>query len=223
MELTLPLMLEEFDRVVVVDWSCPEKSGEFAECLGASVVYNPGQKYFSMAKARNLGARQVVTEKVCFVDADVMCMPGLGDELRALMSQDAMVISARSAYGHDVENLFGFLGCSLTAFWAVGGYDESYKGWGHEDSHLRGKLFLDSYLKPKRLSGMVLGGIAHSNTLRAVNHELPIQKSSDINFAKLNAYFQARGIRDWMSDERTRDITFIKRNHNDSKIDSQSA
>lgn len=210
LELTLPLMLEEFDRVVVVDWSCPQKSGEFAASLGASVHYKYGQKYFDRGGSRNYGARIVVTEYVAFVDADSMCMPGLGDELRALLEPGAMVVSARTAGGFDVENLFGFVACTLESFWNVGGYDESFIGWGHEDSHLRGKLFLEERLKVKRVSGMTLGAIAHGNEIRDENHEQNIHESSQVNFQKLLDYFASRGISDWMTDPRTKDITFVK-------------
>lgn len=204
------MMLEEFDRVVVVDWSCPQKSGEFAASLGASVHYKYGQKHFARGGSKNYGAQMVVTEYVAFVDADTMCMPGVGEELQSLLDSDSMVVTARTPAGYDVENLFGFVACPLSDFWSVGGYDESYHGWGHEDSQLRGKLFLEARLNVKRLSGMALGAIAHPNELRDEFHEKTIQETSNVNFRKLNDYFASRGIADWMSDQRTRDITFIK-------------
>ncbi len=213
LETTLPLMLEEFDRVVVVDWSCPQHAGEFASSLGASVHYKYGEHYFARGGSRNYGAQVVATEYVAMVDADTMCMPGVGDELRKLLTPDSMVLSSRTASGHDVENLFGFVACSLEAFWNVGGYDESFVGWGHEDSHLRGKLYLEEHLKVKRLSPMALGAIAHDNSIRTEYHEESIEQSSRVNFRKLLSYFEGRGISDWMSDPRTRDITFLKAGH----------
>jgi N-terminal domain of galactosyltransferase len=202
-------MLQEFDRVIVVDWSCPENSGEFASDLGASVVYKYGQKCFERSAARNYGGKLVCTEYVAFIDADTLCMPGLGQEIKEKLSTKTMLLSSRTAGGYDIPNLFGFVACSLEAFRRVGGYDESYQGWGHEDSQLRGSLYLSAGLKVARLSPMALGAIAHGNELRDMNHAEPTEVSSRRNFEKLNEYFwRMHGVRDWMKSPITSAITF---------------
>lgn len=209
LEITLPLMLEEFDDVIVVDWSCPDKSGEYSAALGARIAYRPGERYFERSAARNFGAELCESEFIAFIDADTMCMPGLGDELRLMIRRkDSMVLASRTAQNYDIPNLFGFVACPTVSFRNVGGYDESYKGWGHEDSKLRGQLFLEARLKPARLSPMALGAIAHGNEIRAKNHEQDVYTSSVINFKKLNAYFDSHGVQNWMTDPRTADITF---------------
>jgi len=207
LQLTLPFMLAEFDRVIVVDWSCPDGAGDYATSLGASVVYQRNEKYFHRSKSRNLGARLVTSEYIAFVDADTLCMPGLKDELKTLRN-NRMLLSARTPKGYDIPNLFGFVACSTDAFWNVGGYDESFEGWGHEDSKFRGALFLEEKLTPFRLSGMALGAIAHGHELRDKNHEESLYKTSPVNFKKLYDYFQNFGISDWMKDPRTDSITF---------------
>jgi glycosyltransferase involved in cell wall biosynthesis len=210
LEITLPLMLEEFDRVIVVDWSCPQETGDWAHREGASVVFKTGEKHFERSQARNLGARSVMTEFIAFVDADGFCFPGLREDLESILTPQTMAIAARRANGYDVEDTFGFLACSLEAFWKVGGYDESYTGWGHEDSKLRGQLLLESGLKPKRLKANSLGAIRHSMQIRSENLAKPIQEASDTNFRKLCEYFSRFGIADWMSDPRTESIAFRK-------------
>jgi len=208
LETTLPLMLEAFDRVVVVDWSCPQGSGEYAADMGASVAYQYGERYFDRCRARNYGARLVTSDYVAFVDADTLCMPGLRRELTSSVRSDRMVLASRTASDCDIPNLFGFLACPIGAFWGVGGYDESFIGWGHEDSHLRGKLFLEARLSPVRLSPMAIGAIAHGNELRGSNQERSIHETSPVNFKKLVDYFRSQGIDDWMKDPRTDAITY---------------
>jgi hypothetical protein len=46
----------------------------------------------------------------------------------------------------------GLLVVSRTAWERVGGYDETFVGWGHEDTHLNTRLLLESYWD--RIPGM---------------------------------------------------------------------
>lgn len=208
LEVTLPYMLTAFDKVVVVDWSCPDKSGEFAAGLGASVNYKYGEKYFSGARAKNHGAKLVSTEYICFVDADSLCMPGLREQLDSLLAPDKMVFSALNSDGSDVNDTVGFIACSTDAFWNVGGFDEGWIGWGNEDIHLRGKLYLDAKLRVSRLSGMALGAFAHGNHLRSLNRESPIELTSIANFHKLESWFDSRGIENFHTNPKVKDIAF---------------
>lgn len=208
LEITLPLMLEEFDRVVVVDWSCPQESGDWAVKQGASAAFKYGEKHFERSRAKNLGAQIVTTEYVAFVDADGFCFPGLREDLEWNLSHSTMVLASRNESGFDVTDTFGFLACPLEAFWKVGGYDESFTGWGHEDSKLRGQLLLEGGLEPRRLKSNSLGAIRHSMHVRGENLSQPIPVTSDKNFRKLYSYFQEFGIADWMTDPRTESITF---------------
>jgi glycosyltransferase involved in cell wall biosynthesis len=208
LEVTLPHMLENFDRVIVVDWSCPDKSGEYAASLGASVVYQYGERYFSSSRAKNCGAKLVTSEYICFIDADSFCMPSLRKQLDSLLEPGIMVLSALNADGSDVNDTVGFLACQTEAFWNVGGFDESWIGWGNEDIHLRGKLFLDEGLKVSRLNGMALGALAHSNAMRSSNREEPIEKTAATNFYKLEAWFVSKGIEDFHTNPKVKAIAF---------------
>lgn len=195
LSVTLGFALKEFDRVVVVDWSCPEHSGKYAESLGAKVIYKPGETFFSGSKAKNLGAKHVTSEYIAFVDADSLCMPGLGDELKSLVSPNAMILSARNHDGSDVNDTMGFLVCRTDTFWDVGGFDESWVGWGHEDTHLRGKLALEAGLQVKRLSPThKLGAIAHSNDMRETYREAPIKQTAVEGYKRLVNWFATKGV-----------------------------
>jgi len=208
LETTLAFTLQTFDRVIVVDWSCPQGSGEYAASEGASVVYKTGEKFFSGSKAKNFGARLVTTEYVAFVDADTMCMPGLREEIVSLLSPNRMLLSARTHEGQDVNDTVGFLVCQTARFRAVGGFDESWIGWGAEDIHLRGKLFLDERLEVVRLSSMVLGAIAHGNDIRSEKREAPIEVTAVSNHKTLANWFAERGIPDYATNPLVQDIVF---------------
>jgi hypothetical protein len=208
LEVTLPLMLETFDKVIVVDWSCPEKSGDWAATEGASVVYKYGEKYFDRTCAKNLGARQVTTEFVAFIDADGFCFPEMKEDLQSVISQNAMALAARNPHGSDLTDTFGFVACPIETFWKVGGYDESFKGWGHEDSKLRGQLLLEGRLDPVRLQPGSLGAIRHDSSLREKFNPGTIGATAAPNWKKLYSYFSQFGITDWMTDPRTQSITF---------------
>lgn len=209
LEIGLPRALDTFDKVVVVDWSCPKGSGEYAASEGASVAYKYGEKYFNGSAAKNYGAKLVTSDYICFIDADAVCMPGMKDIVKALASPDCMVLSPRNDDGSDVNDTVGFIICPTDAFWNVGGFDsELWKGWGHEDIHLRAKLYLDEKLKVKRLPHMMLGAIAHSNELRSRYHEKPIGETAVEGFPKLKAWFESKGIENFNTNPKVSDIVF---------------
>jgi hypothetical protein len=208
LETTLGFTLQTFDKVIVVDWSCPQKSGEFAAEEGAHVVYKEGEKFFSGSRAKNFGARLVTTEYIAFIDADTLCMPGLKDEIASLIAPNRMLLSARTHDGRDVNDTVGFLVCQTASFRAVGGFDETWIGWGAEDIHLRGKLFLDEKLEVVRLSNMALGAIAHGNDIRSENREAPIELTAVYNHKTLANWFASKGISNYVSNPSVQDIVF---------------
>lgn len=208
LEMTLPLMLEEFDRVIVVDWSCPEKSGDWAEQEGAEVIRVTGEKFFSASRARNVGAKHVGTEHVCFIDADVLAFPGAGVEIKKLVSLSTMVIAPRDNNNQDVHSLGGFIALNTSQFLAVGGYDESLHGYALEDAHLRCHLLLERGLIPKRVSPGALAVIRHSNEMRNRYLGEGLKESALRNHSILMAYLASQGVTDWLTDPRTSEIAY---------------
>jgi hypothetical protein len=206
LEVTLPYMMSEFDEVRVVDWSCPDDAASYALSVGARVICKRGEQYFSGPKAKNYGARDAYPDYLAFIDADTLVLPGFGDKLRGLVSRDCMVVSERNSEGYDVQDLIGFIAVKADSFWNVGGFDESYIGWGQEDFNLRGKLFLEEGLKVKRIGG--LGSIPHSNAEREVNRELPLEVSAKRNFEQVSKYFESQGVSDWINNPRVSEIAF---------------
>ena len=206
LQATLPHMLSQFDEVIVVDWSCPQNSGKWAEKEGATVVFRPGNRYFNVSKARNIGARQIKSRSVCFIDADTMALPGLREEIEERLSLSTMIISSRMDNGYDCQSLNGFLAIDIGHFWGVGGYNESLEGYSLEDAHIRARLRLERGLEPRRVSS--LAGLRHCNSLRDRFYKEPIHVSSKRGYNELQVYLQSKGIKDWITDSRTAEIAY---------------
>lgn len=208
LEMTLPLMLEEFERVIVVDWSCPQDSGHWAKAEGAQIVYRRGEKYWNGPKARNAGAREVESRSVCFLDADTLVMPGIRVEIERMLNLSTMVLASRTSENIDIQSLNGFIALDIGQFWGVKGYNETLEGYGLEDGYLRSQLLLERGLLPKRLSPGVLAAIRHTNEMRQRYMEESIAVSGSRNYATLMNYLQSHGISNWIENPITADIAY---------------
>lgn len=208
LETTLPLMLAEFEQVIMVDWSCPQNSGDWAEKEGATVVRRKDEKYWNASKARNLGARNVKTRSVVFIDADVMVARGIKAEIERLLDLRHMILAPRHSNGGDVHNLNGFIALDIGQFWGVNGYNESLEGYGLEDGYLRAQLAIERDMLSKRLPAWSLGAIRHSNELRNRYAKEPLEISGKRNSGILTKYLESHGVTDWKSDPRTAEIAY---------------
>jgi len=201
-------MLQEFEHVVMVDWSCPQNSGDWAEKEGALVVRKYDEKYWNASKARNLGACSVKTRNICFIDADVMVSRGIKAEIIKLLDLSHMVLAPRNANNQDVHNLNGFIALDIGQFWGVKGYNETLEGYGLEDGYLRAQLTLERDMKARRLSPGSLGALRHSHELREKYAKEPLTISAKRNSDSLKQYLQDKGVNDWRQDPRTADIAY---------------
>jgi predicted glycosyltransferase involved in capsule biosynthesis len=208
LELTLPYMLEEFERVIVVDYSCPQQSGKWAESQGAKVVYVKNEDYWNASKARNRGARACESRSICFIDADVIAMPNCRVAIERALNLSTMVIASRDFQNVDISGLNGFIALDIGQFWGVKGYDESLEGYGLEDAHLRARLLFERGMLPKRLAPDCLASVRHSNGLRQRFAKDPIELSSKRNHASLMQYLASHGVRDWINSPLTADIAY---------------
>ncbi len=167
LQQSLPTWLVQPDcEVVVVDYSCPQRSGDWVENThpGVKVVRVEGQPYFNVSKARNAGARVASGRWFCMVDADVLLAPGFATEAKLLLDAGCFLRVEQGA----PNDLMGMVMISRGAFNAVGGYDEVMEGWGAED--------LDMYLRlhhigqrQTALPARLLTAIPHGDALRTQN------------------------------------------------------
>jgi len=164
---TLPrLMALPFDEVVVVDYDCPQGSGDWAEanCPGVRVVRVTEAPSFHCARARNLGAAATRAPWLLFIDADVLVEPDVLSVVRPLLRPGKFSRAAPLA-----KECWGTIFVSRADFDAVGGYDEVFRNWGGEDDDLVWSL--------KRIGrrevgfpGALVEPIPHSDALRTQHY-----------------------------------------------------
>jgi hypothetical protein len=165
---TLPLLLDlPLREVVVVDYDCPEGTGDWVESAfpAAKLVRAKDRPFFNASMARNLGARATSAPWLFFVDVDTRVAPGFWDAILGQLAPGAFVI----AEPRELE-LWGTFVTSRADFDALGGFDETFEGWGGEDTDFierlealgRSALTFDSCLTVP---------IPHTNEMRMRHHK----------------------------------------------------
>jgi len=134
-------------EVVIVDWSCPEYCGDWADKFPRTrVVRVPGQRTFNLSKARNAGAGEARGEWLCFLDCDMIVSPKFATELsKGFKDKSYVSFGTLGSAGHS-----GMTTCRKADWEAVGGYDGRMEGWGYEDTDFKHRLRL------RGLSGVVV-------------------------------------------------------------------
>jgi hypothetical protein len=177
LKTTLPRVVGEFGRAVLVDWSCPERCGEWAnaELRGrVSVVNVPNQAYYQRARALNVGAKRAIelgASFLFFLDADSVIEPGLFAACTSDASPGFMLM-VDPADEERLPGLSGILMVASTDFSLVGGYDEAFTGYGSEDMELRFRLAIFAGVRVLSLPPNLLGSIPHDDDSRTRHHEL---------------------------------------------------
>ena len=139
---TLPLLAAQApDELVVVDYGCPDRTADWvlAHVPSARALCVEDDPGFCLPRARNLGAAATQAEWLCFIDADVGVQPGFVDWLRAAAHPACFFRAARVNGERDLET-WGTFACSRRDFERLGGYDETFRGWGGEDADLYRRL-----------------------------------------------------------------------------------
>lgn len=186
---TLPRLLEQADsEVVVVDYSCPQGTGDYvAEHFPAvKLVRVEGKKTFSNWAARNAGAAVAEGETLIFCDADTILRPDamawIGEHL------------APETYGHfdrigtvqfnttrlrlGYNQLRGFHAVPADAFRKFGGYDDVMVGYAAgADTDLEVRLSMFGFKRMVLDPSLVEQVVEHGNEDRFRNHRVPIRTS----------------------------------------------
>jgi glycosyltransferase involved in cell wall biosynthesis len=168
---SLPAMLAQPDaECVVVDYSCPQRCGEWVEREhpSARVVRVPDQTEFNYARARNAGAAAAQAPWLCFIDCDFVLVPGFGAVLRQMLRPGCTFHSGKA--GPDgVVRLegppWGPVLIRAEDFTRVGGYDEVIRGWGYEDNDFVNRT-LDIGLTRVGYPRDLFHNIDHDDTVR---------------------------------------------------------
>lgn len=185
LEQTLPAALRNGDvGVVLVDYSCPQASGQWARTAFPAevatgrlrVVEVRGETTFHKTQALNLGARDAIAagaSHLCFVDADTHLLPGFGTWLLKQLAEaptGSIFISALTSDRREVAELYGFLLLETALFEQAGGYAGRFVGWGCEDLEMRLRLVLKHSATVREVPLELLAFIQHPFDLRSAHY-----------------------------------------------------
>lgn len=186
---SLPTMVAQHcDEVIVVDYSCPQGTGDFVSKKFPSVrlVSVEGQEHFSNWKARNAGAAAAHSDVLIFVDADTLLADGAVEWLAANVPPrtygffDSRTSRAFNQAGPRVaaNQLKGFQVVPAPAFRRACGYDEVLEGYAAgADTDLEIRLSMIGLRRVQLDPSIVESIIQHDAPSRTQHHAQPIRSS----------------------------------------------
>lgn len=195
LQQTLPLWVAEGpDEIVVVDYGCPQGTGDWVEANWPQVTVvrvddDPG---FCVARARNLGAAVVESEWICFIDADIFVAAGWVTWMREHLNGGCFYRAA-PVNGVREPEIWGTVIVQQGAWREIGGYDEFFFAWGGEDADLYDRLAQSGRIEHDYPNGYV-GVIHHSDEERFAYSKF---KSKRDNRSFHNFYRYAKYV--WMT------------------------
>jgi hypothetical protein len=199
LRLTAPGLLEQGVNYCLVDYDCPQQSGDWLQGFAKKasipgevlvVNYRPAPR-FHKTHALNMGARAAIEHgatHLIFTDADTIHSSGSIEATLGLLEPSEFVIAGRCVEDRTIPSLTGFLAVSSHDFGMAQGYDENFCGWGAEDLELRLRLHLEHRLVFRELPRQYLSAISHSDALRvAFQDGLDMDTSHQRNLKILRA------------------------------------
>lgn len=184
---SLPAMLRQSAEVIVVDYSCPERSGDYVEehFPAARVVRVEGQTAFCNAKPRNAAAAEATGEILIFCDADTIvadhAVVWIDEHLPPGKYGWITNKSAKRFVGParlSRNQLRGFQVISAAAFREIGGFDEVLHGYADgADVEIERRLHLIDVGAFSLDIGIIHDVIVHGDDERLHNYADPIAKS----------------------------------------------
>jgi hypothetical protein len=202
----------------LVDYSCPDRSGDWlaeryrAEIRTGRVVVErvTNQRLFQKCKAHNAGAYRALSEGaeyLCFLDADTVVAPNFFEWIRSHVTRGSFLIAGKRPDGSDLPSVTGLLVVHRDAFLQVGGFDESFRGWGGEDIEMRLRLFLLAGLDYVDVPLSLISPLPHGDALRTQFYaEGDIRASNRDNMRyllrKVTVEWKGRCVRDLASASR---------------------
>src|SRR5436305_27640 len=182
------MVAQNCKEVIVVDYSCPQGTGEYVTEHFPSVrlVSISGETHFSNWKARNAGAAAATADVLIFVDADTILADGAVDWLAANLPEQTYGFfpsTTSRAFNRGgprlaANQLRGFHVIPRAAFERVGGYDEVLQGYAAgADTDLEERLGLVRLRRHPLDACMIESVIEHDVASRTQHHAQPVPKS----------------------------------------------
>lgn len=152
-------------ELIVVDYGCPDGSGDWAARAypGISVVKVGQAPVLNVSHARNLGASAAQGRWLCFLDADTLLAPEFATAALPILELGGFALFAPDTPGLVI--------CPQEAFRQIGGYDETFQGWGCEDDDLIARLRLAGNTERPLPAGL-FSLQAHSDADRTAHYEI---------------------------------------------------
>jgi hypothetical protein len=145
-------------------------------------------KFFHMSHAKNLSHRLATGDILVNLDADNWFERGFAEEVAALFTEGQHVIAR---FREHAKGAVGRIAIRRDDFLMLGGYDESFQGWGFED--------FDLVIRARRLG--LVPKVHHQRHALALQHELEervrfmqnkdLRSQSQANAARSQAQFKA--------------------------------
>lgn len=183
---SLPTFQAASEDVVVVDYGCPDGTGDYVEenFPNVTLVREKDVPVFNVSRARNLGARAARGDALFFCDADVLLAQAAKQNLNKIN-----LIGSYATFRRP-NDLRGTCLVARSDFERIGGYDEVLVGYSGED--------LDLYMRLRhaRLSpfyfenGIVSEFISHDDASR-IRYS---QSDKETQFLRGQAYQMAKEI-----------------------------
>ena len=186
---SLPRMLEQANsEVIVVDYSCPEGTGDFVEqnFPAARVVRVDGEEGFSNWTGRNRGAAAATGGLLIFCDADTILTENAVTVIAEAIPESSFGFFTRNSTAHFNKSGFrlgknqlrGFQAIPAGAFRKLGGYDEVLSGYAAGgDTDMENRLILAGMKSTSLGDGIIDDVVEHDNEARFTYHREPINIS----------------------------------------------
>lgn len=201
LQQTLPELLNHTEMyAVVVDYSCPDRAGDWVEqthgASGRVVVQRvPERTAFNKCEALNFGAARALEEGLdehvlVVLDADTRIEAGFWDWVQRTVRPDHFYSIEGSP---DHIDLTGVLLVTAEHFVASGGFDERFVGWGAEDLDMRLKLYFKLGLPFGQIPPKLLTALPHEDELRVAHYQQK-NRSESLYY---NLHRMLRNVQEW--------------------------
>lgn len=123
-------------------------------------------KYFSHSHSRNLAVKITQADLVCNVDADNFTGVGFDNFLQEQFEAHPEAVVSGLSNDHNIYGAFGRMATRRADFLEVGGYDETFEGYGFEDYDLVARLEKKGLEKITINEPSFLQSVTHNNVDR---------------------------------------------------------
>ena len=129
-------LLGENDELILVDYDCPDKVGEWCEQnhKNVKVVFVKNRVYWNASHAHNCAGVNVKNDIILFSDIDMLLNETLIEEVINMKEGNFLRHNAIKGPKERFLSTYGTCAVYNKDFKEVNGYEEAFVGWGQEDT-----------------------------------------------------------------------------------------